>query len=80
MDHRQGRSLIEGISIEPASNPASPHETEITMFIAFAIILAIAWILGFGVFHVASAAIHVPVVLAIVSVVLHFVRGQRRTT
>jgi hypothetical protein len=50
------------------------------MFIAFAIILAIAWILGFGVFHVASAAIHVLVVLAIVSVVLHFVRGQRRTT
>jgi hypothetical protein len=29
------------------------------MFMAFAIILAIAWILGFGVFHVASAAIHV---------------------
>jgi hypothetical protein len=34
--------------------------------------------LGLGVFHVASAAIHVLVVLAIVSVALHFVRRQRR--
>ena len=50
------------------------------MFIAFAVILALAWILGFGVFHVASAAVHVLVVLAIVAVVLHFVRGQKRLT
>jgi Family of unknown function (DUF5670) len=64
-----------------AFNPSfRNHEKEITMFIALAVILAIAWILGFGVFHVASAAIHVLVVLAIVSVVLHFVRGQKRMT
>ena len=50
------------------------------MFIAFALILGLAWILGFGVFHVASAAVHVLVLLAIVSVVLHFVRGQKRLT
>ena len=81
MDRRQGRLLIDGIWTELASSLLpSPHETEIIMFMAFAIILAIAWILGFGVFHVASAAIHVLVVLAIVSGVLHFVRGQKRTT
>jgi hypothetical protein len=50
------------------------------MFIAFAVILGLAWILGFGVFHVASAAVHVLVLLAIASVVLHFVRGQKRLT
>ena len=50
------------------------------MFIALAVILGLAWILGFGVFHVASAAVHVLVVLAIVAVVLHFVRGQKRLT
>jgi Family of unknown function (DUF5670) len=50
------------------------------MFIALAIILALAWVLGFSVFHVASAAIHVLIVFAIVSVILHFVRGSRRTT
>ena len=32
-------------------------------------------ILGFGVYHVASAAIHILLVLALVSIVLHFVRG-----
>ena len=47
------------------------------MFLALALILGLAWILGFGVFHVASAAIHVLVVLAIVSLVLHLVRGRR---
>jgi hypothetical protein len=50
------------------------------MFIAFAILLGLAWIFGFGVFHVTSAVIHVLVLLAVVSVVLHFVRGQKRLT
>ena len=50
------------------------------MFLFLAIILGIVWIGGFGVFHVASAAIHVLLILAIISVVLHFVRGRRGTT
>jgi hypothetical protein len=29
------------------------------------------------VFHVASAAIHVLIVLALISIVMHFVRGKR---
>ena len=49
------------------------------MLLALAILLGLAWILGFSVFHVASAAIHVLIVLAIISVVLHFVRGRRVT-
>jgi hypothetical protein len=47
------------------------------MFILLAILLSIAWLLGVTVFHAASGAIHVLVALAIVSVVLHFVRGAR---
>lgn len=52
------------------------------MLLGLAIVLAIAWVLGFGVFHVASAAIHVLVVLALISLVLHVVRGagSRRVT
>jgi hypothetical protein len=49
------------------------------MFIALAILLGLAWILGFGVFHVASAAIHVLIVLAVVSVVVHLIQGRRVT-
>ena len=50
------------------------------MLLLLAIILAVAWIAGFGVFHVASAAIHVLVILAVVSVVAHFIRGRRSLT
>ena len=43
------------------------------------VILLIAWITGFGVFHVASAAIHILIVLALISIVMHFIRGTRAT-
>ncbi|HVR00787.1 MAG TPA: lmo0937 family membrane protein [Polyangia bacterium] len=49
------------------------------MFILLAIILGIAWLLGFTVFHVASAAIHVLIILAVISLVLHVVRGGTGT-
>ncbi len=49
------------------------------MWVALAIILVIAWILGFAVYHVASFAIHVLLLAAIVSLVLHFfARGRGR--
>jgi hypothetical protein len=46
------------------------------MLIALAVILAVAWLLGFSVFHVASAAIHVLIVLAVVALIVHFVQGR----
>jgi len=45
------------------------------MLLLLAVIFGVAWVLGFGVYHVASAAIHLLLILALVSVVLHFVRG-----
>jgi hypothetical protein len=47
------------------------------MLVALAIILAVAWLLGFSVFHVASAAIHILVVLAVVALIAHFITGRR---
>jgi len=49
------------------------------MLILLGVVLFIAWILGYTVFHVASAAIHILIVLAVVSLILHFVRGVGRT-
>ena len=46
------------------------------MLMALAIILAVAWFLGFGVFHVASAALHILLVLAVVALVVYFVQGR----
>ena len=48
------------------------------MLLLLAIILGIAWVFGFTVYHVASAGIHILLLLAVVSVVLHFVRSARR--
>lgn len=49
------------------------------MLIGLAVLLALAWVLGFTVFHVSSFAIHVLILLAIVSAVAHLVRGRRLT-
>jgi hypothetical protein len=47
------------------------------MLLILAIILALAWITGFAVFHVAGAAIHILIVVAVISLVLHLVRGRK---
>ena len=47
------------------------------MLLAIAAILAVAWLLGFTVFHVASGAIHVVLVIALIVAVVHFVQGRR---
>lgn len=47
------------------------------MLLILAVILGIAWLLGFTVFHVASAAIHILIVLAIIAAIVHFVSGGR---
>ena len=44
-----------------------------------AVILLIAWIAGFSVFHVAGGLIHLLLILAVISLVLHFVMGKRTT-
>jgi hypothetical protein len=41
------------------------------------VVLLIAWIGGFGVMHVASGLIHVLLLLALVSLALHFLMGKR---
>ena len=47
------------------------------MWLLLAIVLALAWLAGFAVFHVASMAIHVLIVAAAVSLFVHLVRRKR---
>jgi hypothetical protein len=46
------------------------------MFLAIAIVLAAMWLFGFVVFHVTAVAIHILVVLAVVAIIAHVVRGR----
>jgi len=48
-----------------------------SIFTILFVILLIAWIMGWTVFHVASGMIHILLVVALISLVLHFVRGTR---
>lgn len=50
------------------------------MFAIVAVILLVAWVVGFGVFHVASSLIHLILILAVVSFVWHFVAERRNAT
>lgn len=40
-------------------------------------VLLIAWIGGFTVFHVAGGLIHLLLLFALISLILHFVMGRR---
>ena len=42
-----------------------------------AAVLVVMWLLGFFAFHLTTAAIHVLLIIAVVMVVLHFMRGRR---
>jgi hypothetical protein len=48
-------------------------------FLGIALLLFILWIGGFLVFHVASAMIHLLLLIAIISLVVHFFTGGPRT-
>jgi len=49
------------------------------MLFTIAIVLLVLWALGFGVFHVAGGLIHLLLILALISVIYHFMTGRRRT-
>jgi len=46
------------------------------MFPIIAAVLFLAWLLGLTVFHVAGGLIHLLLIIVLISIVLHFVRGR----
>ena len=46
------------------------------MLLTIAIILAVLWLLGVFAFHVAGGLIHLLLVFAVISLILHFVMGR----
>src|SRR5579864_801249 len=71
--HRPSYAAIQGRS----ASKNSGRLKNMSIFTILFVILLIAWILGWGVFHVASAMIHLLLIVALISLVLHFVRGPR---
>jgi len=46
------------------------------MLAGLAVLIVILWLLGFLVFKVAGGLIHILLVVAVIAIVLHFVRGR----
>jgi hypothetical protein len=46
------------------------------MLLTIGIILLICWALGFFAFHVAGGLIHVLIIIAVIAIVVHLLRGR----
>ena len=49
------------------------------MFLGLGVILLLLWLGGFFVFHVTAFFIHILLILAVVSIIFHFMRGATST-
>jgi hypothetical protein len=49
------------------------------MFALIAAVLIVLWLLGFFAFHVSAGVVHVLLIIGIVMLVLHFLRGRAAT-
>jgi hypothetical protein len=49
------------------------------MFMTLFIVLLVAWLLGWGAFHVAGGLIHLLLIVALISLIVHFVQGRGAT-
>jgi hypothetical protein len=46
------------------------------MLLTLAAILVVLWLLGFVAFHVAGGLIHLLLVIAVIVIIVHFIRGR----
>jgi hypothetical protein len=46
------------------------------MLITLFAVLLVLWLLGFFAFHIAGGLIHLLLIVAVISLVMHFVRGR----
>jgi hypothetical protein len=47
------------------------------MFLILAVVLVVLWLGGFFVMHISSFAIHLLILFAIISLIMHFISGRR---
>lgn len=50
------------------------------MLAVIAAVLIVLWMLGFFAFHVSAGVVHVLLIIGIVMLVMHFLRGRSATT
>ena len=82
------RLLLRGGFFSPGTSALSAtrirlivplKEGDADMLGLLALVLIVLWLLGFLAFHVSASMIHILLVVGIVLLVLHFIRGGTRT-
>jgi hypothetical protein len=48
----------------------------LSSFLILFIVLFVAWVLGWFVLHVAGSLIHILLIVAVISLIVHFARGR----
>lgn len=72
-----GESECSPGATELAEFKSLESEAKMSIWTILFVILLIAWICGFAVFHVAGALIHLLLIFAVISLILHFLMGRR---
>ena len=52
------------------------RRSPMSIFMILFVVLLVAWLLGLSVFHVAGGFIHILLIVAVISLIIHFVRGR----
>jgi hypothetical protein len=52
------------------------QEESYSMFLILFVVLLLAWLLGFLAFHIAGGLIHLLLIVAVISLIVHFMRGR----
>ena len=67
-EERQGvaSSRVEGELFRPGGS----------VLALIGLVLVVLWLLGFVAFHVTTGVIHILLVLALISIIMHFLRGR----
>ncbi len=50
------------------------------IFLILFVVLLLAWIFSWAIFHVAGGLLHILLIVAVISLIIHLVRGRRTTT
>ena len=71
------REAAEAINcLSCATGECTERTKENQMFLTLFAVLLVMWLLGFFAFHVAGGLIHLLLIVALISLVLHFFRGR----
>ena len=70
--NRPGR--LESCSARSVENRGKTSSQEVFMLLAIAVVLLIAWALGFLAFHIAGGLIHLLIAIAVIALIVHLLR------